>query len=568
MRAAVCHPGARVAYAVGASPLGCHAADFDEDGVLDLAVPAFGGHLVSVLLGAGDGTFAAAADYALANGSYPAALVSADLDSDGILDLAVADQGRASVSLLFGQGGNGDGDGTFTVGAEIAVSGTPWGIAAGDFDADGVTDLATAGGSGYLSVLIGNGLDAAGDGTFAAAVNYPLGSAAYGLTTGDFDEDGITDVAVAASAGLIVLPGLGTDGRGDGTFGARTVYACQTFPYGVATGDFDADGATDLAVANAGSHTVSILLGNGDGTFAAAVSYAAGSTPYDVAVGDWNGDGAADLAAPNSTTAGAVSILPGQRPGGLPDGTFGAPQVLAAGAEARGLTAGDLDGDGTADLAVANLTSVGTVSVLLATCPSPLPATLEVTAPAGGERWITGTQQTLSWRRGAGILAVDVALSRDGGGEWQTLARGVTDTCWTWNVVGPLTTQARVRVQDPAVPSHAATSDSVFTIIPASLADTAAPVLAGLALLSVGPNPARAAVRVSFALPDAGAAAPVRIELLDLSGRRVRSLELRGLEPGLHEAELDGIGALPPGLFVVRLSHQGWHVARKLVVTR
>ena len=67
----------------------------------------------------------------------------------------------------------------------------------------------------------------------------------------------------------------------------------------MAVGDFNGDGKADLAVANASSNNVSVLLGNGNGTFQAAVNYAAGTGPSSVAVGDFNGDGKADLAVAN-----------------------------------------------------------------------------------------------------------------------------------------------------------------------------------------------------------------------------------------------------------------------------
>ena len=94
-------------------------------------------------------------------------------------------------------------------------------------------------------------------------------------------------------------------GKGDGTF-----LPGQTFPAGgnpryVAVGDFNGDGILDLAVANYQSANVSVLLGKGDGTFQATVNYAAGTRPSSVAVGDFNGDGFPDLA----TVSNGVSIL-------------------------------------------------------------------------------------------------------------------------------------------------------------------------------------------------------------------------------------------------------------------
>src|SRR5207249_1694859 len=88
------------------------------------------------------------------------------------------------------------------------------------------------------------------------------------------------------------------------------------FPVSVAIADLNADGRPDLAVATAGSNTVSVLLGNGDGTFRDKSEYFAGITPYSVTIGDLNGDGKPDLAVANS---GSVSVLLGNG-----TGTFGA----------------------------------------------------------------------------------------------------------------------------------------------------------------------------------------------------------------------------------------------------
>src|SRR5262245_29299306 len=83
------------------------------------------------------------------------------------------------------------------------------------------------------------------------------------------------------------------------TFAPATPYAAGDAPRSVAVGDFNGDGLPDLAVANQFSDTVSVLLGDGKGTFAGAVNYAAGNGPISVAVGDFNGDGKQDLATAN-----------------------------------------------------------------------------------------------------------------------------------------------------------------------------------------------------------------------------------------------------------------------------
>jgi predicted NUDIX family NTP pyrophosphohydrolase len=215
--------------------------------------------------------------------------------------------------------------------------------------------------SDNVSVLLGNG-----DGTFQAAVNFGAGSLPLSVAVGDFNGDGVQDLAVAneLSANVSVLLG-----NGDGTFQAVVNFGAGNFPSSVAVGDFNGDGAQDLAVANNSSNNVSVLLGNGDGTFTAAVNFGAGARPFSVAVGDFNGDGVQDLAVANEGTSafftdGNVSVLLGNG-----DGTFQAAVNFGAGSNPWSVTVGDFNGDGAQDLAVANHHSAN-VSVLINNTPS------------------------------------------------------------------------------------------------------------------------------------------------------------------------------------------------------
>ena len=92
------------------------------------------------------------------------------------------------------------------------------------------------------------------------------------------------------------------------SFIVRTDFGAGGSPFSVAVGDFNGDGIQDLAVANFVSANVSVLLGNGDGSFQAAQDFGVGRSPNSVAVGDVNGDGRPDLAVANSDTNN-VSVL-------------------------------------------------------------------------------------------------------------------------------------------------------------------------------------------------------------------------------------------------------------------
>src|SRR5262249_54582112 len=142
-----------------------------------------------------------------------------------------------------------------------------------------------------------------------------------------------------------------------------------TNPSSVAIGDLNGDGHLDLAVANAGSNTVSVLLYNGIGVsgFAAATPYATGGTPEPVAVGDLNGDGRPDLAVAN-TDSNTVSVLLGNG-----DGTFQAQTQYPTGLGPASVAIRDLNGDGKLDLAVANAVSNNVTVLLNDIAPPPIP---------------------------------------------------------------------------------------------------------------------------------------------------------------------------------------------------
>src|SRR5260370_4762633 len=123
---------------------------------------------------------------------------------------------------------------------------------------------------------------------------------------------GPAGLALAAQALLALAPPRAQPG-----FQTPRSFDAGSSPVFVAVGDFNRDGIADLAVVNNASNSVSVLLGNGDGTFQAAVNYAPGSGPNAVAVADFNGDGIPDLAVANIGGQ-SVSVLLGKGDGACP----------------------------------------------------------------------------------------------------------------------------------------------------------------------------------------------------------------------------------------------------------
>jgi len=339
----------RTIVTAGTSPQRNVAADFNGDGIMDLAAADGPNNRVLVMLGKGDGTFQTAVPYQV--GTTPSSLISADFDNDNKLDIAVADSDGGIYVL------QGNGDGTFHVDPIISVAGSgPWDLAVGDFNGDGKLDLACVNQtSNTVSIFLGNGnATFNGEGFFQPPATIATNPGPSQIAVGDFNGDGILDLAVANFGGFMGDTVSVFIGKGNGTFQPKVDYSTNLAPLSVVTADFNGDGKLDLAVAaSCGSSSpcgrpgvVSILLGNGDGTFQNHTDYPAGWFPYTVIAGDFNGDGKLDVAV-TDLDSNQVTIL-----SGAGDGTFQNLGALSTTASPVGLLAADFNRDGNMDFAV------------------------------------------------------------------------------------------------------------------------------------------------------------------------------------------------------------------------
>jgi len=237
-----------VVYGTGTFPTSVFISDIDGDGDNDIAVGRFS-NTVSILKNNGDGTFASAVDYSTgSNAAY--SVVINDVDGDGDGDIAVADyDSTGGVSIL-----KNNGDGTFAAAIEYASGSNSFRLFISDVDGDGDADIITANASSQtVSVLKNNG-----DGTFATNVEYTTGGSAESVFIADGDGDGDGDV-VAGNVGVATVSVL--KNYGDGTYAAKKDFTTGGPAEAVFVSDVNGDGIADILSTNNSARTVSVLMG-------------------------------------------------------------------------------------------------------------------------------------------------------------------------------------------------------------------------------------------------------------------------------------------------------------------
>jgi len=343
--------GAGGSFAVGANPESIVTADFNGDGKLDLATANSGDNTVSVLLGDGTGHFAPASTFF--TGSGPLQVLAADLNRDGKRDLVVLNGSGNSLTVLLGTGSGGFSP---AVASPFSLQPSPTSMVSADFNLDGIPDLAIAYNSGGVVVYLGDGRG----GFVQQSVLPGYHTGAAGLAAADFNGDGKPDI-------LLIPAGSGSGGSfsyvfpgtGDGAFGSAVIgtlpLLVQHFNSNVAVGDFNGDGKPDVAEVETQSGALSLLLGGSQQTLSAYfTNFVLGAFCFSIAAADFNGDGQLDIALANFQS-GTVSVLLGDG-ASTPHFTLAAGSPFAVGPRPL-IAAGEFNGDGKPDLATSSGTA-------------------------------------------------------------------------------------------------------------------------------------------------------------------------------------------------------------------
>ena len=399
--------GPSVSSSAGDRPTSLVAADLTGEGRPDLAVTDSAGQL-NVLPGDGSGFFPSRFPYPV--GGVPTALLAAPLRTGGPLDLAIS-TGDTVVVLS----NNGVGD--FLPGPVLPVGTAPSSVATADVNGDGSLDLLTSNsGSGNVSLLLGDGA-----GNFFSGGTVPAGASPSGLDVGDLNGDGYVDVVVsnAGSEDVSVLIG-----NGDGSFvPSGSTPTGGSGPSSILLSDLNDDARPDAVVTDGASDDLSVLLGMADGSLEPAVNTPVatpagpGQQPVATAATDLNGDGHTDVAVLNAASA-TIGVLLGNGTGALEPAT-----TLGSGGGPTWMLAADLDGDQRPDLAVSS-SATDAVVTRLNTTPFPLSSPLpdppavpttacghhallsgRLTATAYPTTWYFEYRQVGRWRRSPGASA-------------------------------------------------------------------------------------------------------------------------------------------------------------------
>ncbi|CAF4261269.1 unnamed protein product [Rotaria sp. Silwood2] len=321
--------------------------DFNNDNHVDVVVANYDSDNITIFLDFGNRSFESGLSYTTGLDSGPCSLAIGNFNNDSRPDIVDANNADNSIILFLFYG-----FGAFPNEKKVHTN-TSYipsrGVAFGDFDKDHRIDMVLADfKNDTITVLLGND-----NGVFSSQTRYSTGRGSYpfSVATGDFNNDTRLDIVVANAHNDNVGIFLG---KGDGTFFDQVTYSTEwkSEPTIVTVGDFNNDNRLDIVLTNYRDFSIGVLLGNGDGTFPTHTEYSTGdySYPWGIAVGDFNNDAGLDVVTSNHDGY-TISVFLGYG-----NGTFTEQTSYPTGEKSVpiGIDVGDFNNDNRMDIVVAN----------------------------------------------------------------------------------------------------------------------------------------------------------------------------------------------------------------------
>ncbi len=385
----------KVDFAVGASPQFVAVSDVDGDGKSDLVIANSNSNTISILRNtSGSGTLTYDAKVDLTTGNTPNTVATGDLDGDGKMDLVVANKGASTISIFRNMGGSGIV--SFGTKIDFTSGSTPQSITISDLDNDGRADLAVANaGSNSISVL--RNISTVGEINFANKIDLATGATPQSIKAGDLDGDGRMDLAIANYSSNTLSVVRNTSSIGTISFNTKVDFTASGGPCSVVFGDLDGDGLLDLSVANILNDNISVYRNTSSVSvinFAVRVEFATGKNPTSVSIADLDGDGKGDLAATNQLNNN-LSVFSNTSTIGVI--SYSTKVDFLTGNSPSSLAIGDMDGDGKPDLISTNGGSnINTVSVIRnnPALPPSITSFTPITSASGAAVVVTGANFT------------------------------------------------------------------------------------------------------------------------------------------------------------------------------
>lgn len=332
--------------------------DLDNDGKTDVGVVNNGSNTVSIFRNTStSGSISYASKLDFSTGTSPFSAAFADLDGDGKLDMVTVNNGANSLSVF--RNTSSVGSISFASAQSFTTGTGPQQLAAEDIDKDGKLDIVVVN-TNASTVSILRSTSSTGTISFATKSDLGTASTPYFVSVGDLTNDGKPDLAVACAGGGVVSVFRSTSTSGSVSFAAKSDFTVGTSPRCVLIQDLNSDGKQDLAVANAGSNSVSLLRNTTSsglvGFSSIVTTLNTGMSPYTLSLADITGDGKLDIVA-TTTSDNEVTVLANTTTSST--FSFDTGIDFAVGDSPIGLSTADMDGDGKTDILAVNSSGNG-----------------------------------------------------------------------------------------------------------------------------------------------------------------------------------------------------------------